>query len=54
MPSTHFGTTFRKEARILGQKNEKSFDSLVRFITTNKQTNGIGYATQKSLYASDA
>lgn len=49
MHSTHLGTTFRNEARILGQKNEKSFDLLVRFITTNKLTNGVGYVTQKSL-----
>lgn len=53
MHSTHFGTTFRKEAGILGQKNEKCFDLLVRFITTNKLNNGIGYVIQKSLYASD-
>lgn len=28
MHNTHLGTTFRNEARILGQKSEKSFDWL--------------------------
>ena len=49
MHNTHLGT-IRNEAKKLGQKNEKSFDLLA---STSQMSNGIGYFTQKSLYALD-